>query len=1056
MITMDDLDHSMCISNYDWLSFFEESEECCLLQASLACPDSPGLSDGDDVDFITCTDTLLNEQQTGEDHKEPQEGEFLCVVYSPEEETKVEQEPVGSDPRPEPELPVSRSGLNSKEKERWFVTVNDNPRQHWEQSSGPVVKKKRKNKKICKEKHKDGQDHTCSNVDVIKHLKYTDKLCSDTNTKSLGTTINKTSTDISHRGDGLHLDREIMTTQTKNVKSATCFDIIHLASPDTDTIQVVSSESLHEEQSMELASIGISLKASPLHFAMKSRNQSKMRKHDKADITKWMETFGTVLIQEKKTDLEIERSQTKLNVDFTCSGDSKADDNCESTNSTHFHFDRTDEEISNKRVTEESNLGLTCQEHSFKNKFQKLVTGNVNTSSIGECDATNYNPDPEICSSKQEDQRHFGDSCKESSLDTDCGNHAESVDADKPTDNPVSLTNSIESDEFVDLEYFSSFSYDSETYHSAPESMEDHWHLSKQNSPCNLSITINNGSLAERGMHSCVQHVSSLHDIETSQIFPSVHPGLDDTSDKFTCSNGTGSTILGLSVDRPTSGSSSNSFGSQPESLPQLEASMESPEAYAKATGSNQPVYAISAFWDEMEKLTINDILHIRTRRCMLPTEEAPNTNEFASSSFDNNQPTIIPESAVLDTVDATDSDYCTNLEESKPDRSSCDFSTSDFEEEYWQFINSSRNCSPDLHDKSYQSQCTDYVSTVEEDSGETGTPVPYEDSSGQKWSGESNFDSYDVAMPHQIRKTKSMYNVHALTSMEGLLAQHYFDQSNCSSLKKPLSISDELDVITPIMCHTDEPYQISFPKAFEYLFHDNKEKCEAMSVCVYGLQGNPSIDPINKYTLSTTMNDLPLRHYCEEPVPIFSCSSPTVRELTFPKSSCIFLGTNYMAMKDISPIQILSQSFAKSMNCKQTDRAFCFSQDLSSLYLVKNITLIDRGSDVCRYQSEDGEKPVDEGEVFSMTPQMFKEVPLGQISMEYNQIPSDYQSIFSTIKQSDMCLVCIAFASWVLRSSDPEATDAWKAALLANVSALSAIQYLRQYMKKKASPQDD
>lgn len=38
------------------------------------------------------------------------------------------------------------------------------------------------------------------------------------------------------------------------------------------------------------------------------------------------------------------------------------------------------------------------------------------------------------------------------------------------------------------------------------------------------------------------------------------------------------------------------------------------------------------------------------------------------------------------------------------------------------------------------------------------------------------------------------------------------------------------------------------------------------------------------------------------------------------------------------------------------------------------------------------------------------------------------HQGIFSTLKQSDMCLVCIAFASWVLRSSDPEAADAWKA----------------------------
>uniref|UniRef100_A0A3B3US64 PPARGC1 and ESRR induced regulator, muscle 1 n=1 Tax=Poecilia latipinna TaxID=48699 RepID=A0A3B3US64_9TELE len=51
-------------------------------------------------------------------------------------------------------------------------------------------------------------------------------------------------------------------------------------------------------------------------------------------------------------------------------------------------------------------------------------------------------------------------------------------------------------------------------------------------------------------------------------------------------------------------------------------------------------------------------------------------------------------------------------------------------------------------------------------------------------------------------------------------------------------------------------------------------------------------------------------------------------------------------------------------------------------------------------------------------------------------------------LKQSDMCLVCIAFASWVLKTANPEAGDAWKAVLLANVSALSAIRYLRKYVK--------
>uniref|UniRef100_A0AAY5K7D7 Uncharacterized protein n=2 Tax=Esox lucius TaxID=8010 RepID=A0AAY5K7D7_ESOLU len=43
------------------------------------------------------------------------------------------------------------------------------------------------------------------------------------------------------------------------------------------------------------------------------------------------------------------------------------------------------------------------------------------------------------------------------------------------------------------------------------------------------------------------------------------------------------------------------------------------------------------------------------------------------------------------------------------------------------------------------------------------------------------------------------------------------------------------------------------------------------------------------------------------------------------------------------------------------------------------------------------------------------------------------------------MCLVCIAFASWVLKSTNPDSGDTWKAVLLANISALSAIRYLRR-----------
>ncbi|KAK7916606.1 hypothetical protein WMY93_012367 [Mugilogobius chulae] len=274
-----------------------------------------------------------------------------------------------------------------------------------------------------------------------------------------------------------------------------------------------------------------------------------------------------------------------------------------------------------------------------------------------------------------------------------------------------------------------------------------------------------------------------------AQILPSDNSSSDiiTPNDILTCTSGSDSTLPCKSVEV-----SSGSLGDQPEFLPQLDVTMDSPEAFAKATGNPQTVYAISAFWDEMEKLTINDILQIRMGRCMLPIEEAGITDDLVSSCRDdastNDLDSIkLSESALLGTLDSADSDYCTNLDESKPDRSSWDFSSSDFEEEYWQFINSSRNTSPELHDKSYQS--SDCVSTGEESDG-MGTPVPSEDCCGQNWSCDPTVDTYDLAMPQKMRKNKSMFDIHAPVSVEDLSSQAFWDRSSCKSLEKSLKMT--------------------------------------------------------------------------------------------------------------------------------------------------------------------------------------------------------------------------------------------------------------------------
>lgn len=76
------------------------------------------------------------------------------------------------------------------------------------------------------------------------------------------------------------------------------------------------------------------------------------------------------------------------------------------------------------------------------------------------------------------------------------------------------------------------------------------------------------------------------------------------------------------------------------------------------------PVFAMSSFWNEMEKLTINDILRLR----------------LVSQA---QHPSILDDGSFADTSHARDSGYFTHVDDSRPDRSSGDVSTmSDFDEE--------------------------------------------------------------------------------------------------------------------------------------------------------------------------------------------------------------------------------------------------------------------------------------------------------------------------------------------------------------------------------------
>nr|XP_046165816.1 uncharacterized protein LOC124002454 isoform X2 [Oncorhynchus gorbuscha] len=228
-----------------------------------------------------------------------------------------------------------------------------------------------------------------------------------------------------------------------------------------------------------------------------------------------------------------------------------------------------------------------------------------------------------------------------------------------------------------------------------------------------------------------------------------------------------------------------------PLSLPEVTVTpTENPETSYNASDPTRPVYAISAFWDEMEKLTIKDILHLRVCRSPSPPKETLHPQESDSTRVDvtvtdadmlNSSLTDIEEyysqdSSLMDTSDTADSDYFTHNDDSpKPYRSSCEFSTfSDFDEEYMPFLGTSSIPSPELgnfEQRRSESPCSGAISQEETDSS-TGlaTPVDCEELAALSSSSEDsipNEDSIsstsllpDATCLKKIRKSRSMLNI--------------------------------------------------------------------------------------------------------------------------------------------------------------------------------------------------------------------------------------------------------------------------------------------------------
>ncbi|XP_034725580.1 serine-rich adhesin for platelets isoform X2 [Etheostoma cragini] len=1014
---MDYLDHSMHIAEYDWTSFYEDCEECCVLQPLLAYHDSSSLSESEDSESSVFSTSQQEPQPSSAANWDDSESSAAgCCM--------------------EEENCTGQDDLTTKAK----LCLN-----HPEGTPIPTA-----------------EHNTEKTNDPISDTPQTEQL-----------NVQSSDRDVKMKSD----IRELKSTQESDPLPCSRTEL-NVNEPHTTDITVtedVSGGAFRAEKERWFVTVndGPARQQVCAASVKRKRRQKKTRKGDHM----WRPG------QEKSL-----KSSLKFEI--------MKDKNESEGGAYTEHVTQA-----NQNLVQKSGGYLSAEEDP--ENFQMGVISDLSPVPSGKED----NLSKELVMSHPTKDNNIEPTIDRTSQNT-------STSASTPNKDLLRF-DIVESDELEDdVKFFFAHRFDSESYLSATESVEEFQHLLMEHQQLHSSSSLTENSYLfnltentkadntqDREVDSCANTLScnvivtnakghESADVQPTLTFPSAGQSADKMpDDNSTCDNDTHSTLPpntpGLQKHEVKLSASGCSSGDQLLPVPDLTVTLcsvaDSPETYAEAAGHTRPVYAISAFWDEMEKLTIHEILQLRMGRSTPPRE----TQETVTPSVDdlscliNSAEYNLLDGGLMDTSDTADSDYFTQPDESKPDRSSCEFSTSDFEEEYSQFLGASKNPSPDLQSKNQQST-SDSPFLVHEEDDSTGsegkeTHVPLKDSASECFEDQDSnaFISSKLAWPRQITKSKSMHNVQALNTEDSSLQLLLGNDESCLFLSSCPSMEENVVINTSDIDGTlipapflDEHYQVSFPEVFEYLLRENKAKRDLQCITFYDPE-DISVAPVFDYNLCKFRDEMSffsLHDYQrsdERPIPIFSCPHPTVRELTFPHQNYVFLSADCEEEDDISPIRVVSRSFILGSDCGAAATHGFYSWKS----LIRKIHFPDKGSIWCRRSGAlvfpvEAEKitmksanptitVLTERRVTSTPSQLFRELTVQQRLLEGIRT-TRREGIFSTLKQSDMCLVCIAFASWVLKSSDPETADAWKAALLANVSALSAIQYLRQYVRKK------
>ncbi|XP_041802464.1 PGC-1 and ERR-induced regulator in muscle protein 1 [Chelmon rostratus] len=487
-------------------------------------------------------------------------------------------------------------------------------------------------------------------------------------------------------------------------------------------------------------------------------------------------------------------------------------------------------------------------------------------------------------------------------------------------------------------------------------------------------------------------------------------------------------------------------------------------------------VFTMSSFWSEMEKLTINDILGLRMISRAAPPTSLPPLQEIEEA----------------DVFTMTDSGFFTQLDESKPEQTNEDTSSGP---------NSVGSSSFSSRGVMWESEPVP-VSPGADIYTENMMLTTVSDISQPVLAGSSQ------TCFRKICKNVSVHNLHALESFSYTWKGQTLQTLDDGELEKVEYYADghtskqDKDMDCLVSSSADS-YRISLTDIFQYLFggkQSNPSQPAADNITTCYADGNSvpetydhffsEFDTESFFYPLITAEDRPK----DELVPVFSYSRSANRNLQFPEAYEYFFASSSSDDSsvesdeddDCGPVRVVNRfsrtSSASKISTDIYENFFTDSDLRENLFWRNTLSFRNMSFTQSPVQKKALSNPLvpvsQSGRSLRRTVHplnalgnqdvMFSDPLLhhleDRISRQLVQQPyrcEDLQTAVSNprldasllpLRQSDMCLVCIAFASWVLKTANPQAGDAWKAVLLANVSALSAIRYLRKYVKMEAA----